>query len=159
MFKAIGIQHMFIVDSISGWTMSPSFLIINKLQTLQELLLESLLLWRMTSFIVQTVLLMVFLAKITMTLDSAREKWFKSFLMCLYHELNVNLFLYFLVISFYSSYFNKLDILVPGYVFFSCLLCMVMVLTAMKQCFMWSRAYHLHLEEVLDEFYRLNIPR
>jgi hypothetical protein len=36
---------------------------------------------------------------------------------------------------------------------------MVMVLTAMKQCFMWSRAYHLKLEEVLDEFYQLNIPR
>eukprot|EP01036_Dinobryon_divergens_P022202 gene22202-30442_t len=51
------------------------------------------------------------------------------------------------------------DILVPGYVFFSCLQCMVIVLTAMKQCFMWSRAYHLHVEEVLDEFYKLNIPR
>lgn len=54
--------------------------------------------------------------------------------------------------------FNYVDILVPCYVFCSCLLGFVMVLTAMKQCFMWSRAYHLKLEEVLDEFYKLNVP-
>jgi len=34
-----------------------------------------------------------------------------------------------------------------------------MVFVAMKQCFLWSRAFHLNLEEVLDEFYQLKLPK
>jgi len=74
MFKVIGIQHMFIVDSINGSTMSLSFLITNRLHQLEEELLESLPLWLMTSFIVQTVLLTVFLVRIITILDFVPEK-------------------------------------------------------------------------------------
>mmetsp|Transcript_1864 Transcript_1864/g.2574 ORF Transcript_1864/g.2574 Transcript_1864/m.2574 type:complete len:854 (-) Transcript_1864:88-2649(-) len=51
------------------------------------------------------------------------------------------------------------DLLVPIYVFCSCMIGVLMVFTAMKQCFQWSRAYHLNLDEVLDEFYQMKLSK
>lgn len=47
------------------------------------------------------------------------------------------------------------DVLVPFYVFCSCTVGIIMVLTAMRQCFIWSKAYHLQLNEILDEYQQI----
>mmetsp|Transcript_12320 Transcript_12320/g.16923 ORF Transcript_12320/g.16923 Transcript_12320/m.16923 type:complete len:799 (+) Transcript_12320:68-2464(+) len=47
------------------------------------------------------------------------------------------------------------DVLVPFYVFCSCTVGIAMVLTAMRQCFIWSKAYHLQLNEILDEYQQI----
>eukprot|EP01036_Dinobryon_divergens_P022205 gene22205-30445_t len=49
------------------------------------------------------------------------------------------------------------DVLVPFYVFCNCSVGILLVITAMKQCFIWSRAFHLQLDEILDEYHHHNL--
>ncbi len=45
------------------------------------------------------------------------------------------------------------DLLVPITSFLFCIQGLFLIILSIKQCDIWSKAYHLHLYEVLDEFY------
>lgn len=45
------------------------------------------------------------------------------------------------------------DLLVPITSFLFCIQGLFLIILSIKQCDVWSKAYHLHLYEVLDEFY------
>lgn len=45
------------------------------------------------------------------------------------------------------------DLVIPIVSFCFCGQGVVLILVSIRQCSLWSRAYHLHLEEILDEYY------
>lgn len=46
------------------------------------------------------------------------------------------------------------DLLVPFFTFVNCFLSLILIFMSLNQCDIWRKAYHLKLEELLDEFLR-----
>ncbi|RZL18585.1 MAG: hypothetical protein EOP64_11640 [Sphingomonas sp.] len=46
------------------------------------------------------------------------------------------------------------DLLVPLFSFANCFVSLALILLSLRQCDAWRKAYHLKLEEILDEFVR-----
>ena len=51
------------------------------------------------------------------------------------------------------------DVLIPFYVFCCCIVGVVFVFVALRQCHIWSRACQLHLDQLLDEYYAVKFKR
>ena len=47
---------------------------------------------------------------------------------------------------------NYADLLVPIFSFCYCGIGIILIMSSLRQCSLWSKAYHLHLIELLDEF-------
>jgi hypothetical protein len=49
------------------------------------------------------------------------------------------------------------DLLIPITSFIFCTQALFMIIMSVEQCNTWSRAYHLHINEILDEFYQYHL--